>query len=98
MQQSTGYYEQFPDHRDEDKLRVHLDNIIFFDFSESKILHWIKFSVKKTTLKNTGKVGEFCQSGKVGTVFPVTVCTLRNLLQVNNVQYFIIFTLITLLL
>ena len=40
------------------------------------LLKWIKFSVKKTQHKkntgklekNTGKVREFCQSGKVGTL------------------------------
>ena len=40
------------------------------------LLKWIKFSVKKTKHKkntgklekNTGKVREFCQSGKVGTL------------------------------
>ena len=32
-------------------------------------LKWIKFSVIKAKhLKNTGKVREFCQSGKVGTL------------------------------
>ena len=41
---------------------------------------WIKFSVKKTKhlkntgkmAKNTGKVREFCQSGKVGTLYTQT--------------------------
>ena len=41
------------------------------------LLNLIKFSVKKTITekilengkKNTGKVREFCQSGKVGTLF-----------------------------
>ena len=40
------------------------------------LLKWIKFSVKKIKhqkntgkmAKNTGKVREFCQSGKVGTL------------------------------
>ena len=40
------------------------------------LLKWIKFSVKKQHIKkntgkmgkNTGKVREFCQSGKVGTL------------------------------
>ena len=36
------------------------------------LLKWIKFSVKKIKhkkyWKSPGKVGEFCQSGKVGTL------------------------------
>ena len=53
--------------------------IIFSDIKIDCVLFakWIKFSVKKTkTLKtilenwkkNTGKVREFCQSGKMGTL------------------------------
>ena len=41
------------------------------------LVKWIKFSVKKQNVKkntgkmakNTGKVREFCQSGKVGTLW-----------------------------
>ena len=174
---------------------MHLDTIIFFNFSESKILHWIKFSVLKTNMKNknafqwdayrprvdrisqhalrrggVSALGGICSWGGIwswgvsapggvsaprGGLFPGGVpgpggtwsgtppppvdrhtpvnilpcpklrlravkileksgnfvspekwepcfqlpfCTLHNLLQVNNVQYFSIFTLYTLLL
>ena len=50
------------------------------------LLKWIKFSVKKTKhlkntgkmAKNTGKVREFCQSGKVGTLMLCMIASLKE--------------------
>ena len=51
--------------------------LVIFKWTVHFLVKWIKFSVKKNkTLKkywkmakNNGKVREFCQSGKVGTLF-----------------------------
>ena len=47
-------------------------HIIFSDIYTNFVLFdkWIKLSIKKVKhQKKTGKVGEFCQSGKVGIIF-----------------------------
>ena len=58
------------------------------------LLKWIKFSVKKNkTLKNTGnfskisgKVREFCQSGKVGTLTAEMLKDVKSVEATDGIQ------------
>ena len=62
--------------------------LVIFKWTVHFLVKWIKFSVKKNkTLKkywkmakNTGKVREFCQSGKVGTLFKAQVLLAKHTL------------------
>ena len=76
--------------------KYYLIFLVIFKWTAYYLLKWINFSVKKTLKilekwkkywKSEGKVREFCQSGKVGTMFEQPNWQICSPLNCNSVDF-----------